>query len=180
MKKKLVGTLVAGIILFFWQFLSWSMLQLHQAEMQYTPKQDQIMEALNQLDLEEGHYMIPNVSSDATMEEEGEFQENQIGKPWATLSYHKAFQMNMGTNMLRGFLLNLFSAFLLVWILMKFRENNFMTSLLGSLAVGVIGYLTISYLHQVWMETDSTGYLIDTIVQWGLVGVWLGWWLNRK
>jgi hypothetical protein len=32
----------------------------------------------------------------------------------------------------------------------------------------------------VWMETDSTGYLVDTIAQWGLVGVWLGWWLNRK
>ncbi|MFK7775379.1 MAG: hypothetical protein AB8F94_24780 [Saprospiraceae bacterium] len=55
-----------------------------------------------------------------------------------------------------------------------------MTSLLASLAVGAIGYLTIPYLHQVWMETDSTGYLIDTVVAWGLVGAWLGWWLNRK
>ena len=82
--------------------------------------------------------------------------------------------------MIRGFLLDLFSAFLLVWVLMKFRENDFMTSVFTSLAIGTIGYLTIPYLHQVWMETDSTGYLVDTIAQWGLVGVWLGWWLNRK
>lgn len=180
MNKQLVGTLVAGLILFIWQFISWNVLQLHQSEMQYTPKQDQIMEALTQLDLEEGHYMIPTVADGASMEDQEKLMENMIGKPWATVSYHKAFEVNMGMNMTRGFLLDLVSAFLLVWILMKFRENNFMTSLLASLAVGAIGYLTIPYLHQVWMETDSTGYLIDTIVAWGLVGAWLGWWLNRN
>ena len=180
MNKQLVGTLVAGLILFIWQFISWNLLNLHQAEMQYTPKQDQIMEALNQLDLEEGHYMIPNFPNDASAEEQEESMKSMIGQPWATVSYHKAFEMNMGTSMARGFLLDLFSAFLLIWVLMKFRENNFMTSLLASLAIGAIGYLTIPYLHQVWMETDSTGYLIDAIVAWGLVGAWLGWWLNRK
>jgi len=180
MNKQLVGTLVAGLILFLWQFVSWNVLQFHRAEMEYTPKQDQIMEALVQLDLEDGHYMVPAVPDGATMEEEEELIESMIGKPWATLSYYKSFEMTMGMSMIRGFLLDLFSAFLLVWVLMKFRENDFMTSVFTSLAIGTIGYLTIPYLHQVWMETDSTGYLVDTIAQWGLVGVWLGWWLNRK
>lgn len=180
MNKQLIGTLVAGLILFIWQFISWNVMNLHQAEMQYTPKQDQIMEALTQLDLEEGHYFVPTVPPGASMEDQEKLMESMVGKPWATVSYHQAFEVNMGMNMTRGFLLDLVSAFLLIWVLMKFRENNFMTSLLASLAVGSIGYLTIPYLHQVWMETDSTGYLIDTIVQWGLVGAWLGWWLNRK
>lgn len=180
MNKQLVGTLVTGIILFMWQFISWNVLNLHQAEMQYTPKQDQIMEALSQLELENGHYMIPNFPKDTPMEEQEKLMESMNGQPWATVSYHKAFEVNMGMNMTRGFLLDLLSAFLLVWVLMKFRENDFMTSLLASLAVGTIGYLTIPYLHQVWMETNSTGYLIDTVVAWGLVGAWLGWWLNRK
>ena len=48
MNKQLVGTLVAGLILFLWQFVSWNVLQFHRAEMEYTPKQDQIMEALVQ------------------------------------------------------------------------------------------------------------------------------------
>ncbi len=180
MNKQLVGTLVAGLILFIWQFISWNVLKLHQSEMQYTPKQDQIMQTLSQLDLEDGHYMIPMVPDGASMDDEVKLRESMTGQPWATVSYHNAFEVNMGMNMMRGFLLDLLSAFLLVWILMKFRENDFMTSLLASLGVGVIGYLTISYLHQVWMETDSTGYLIDAIVAWGLVGSWLGWWLNRK
>lgn len=180
MNKQLIGTLVAGLILFIWQFISWNVMNLHQAEMQYTPKQDQIMEALTQLDLEEGHYFVPTVPPGSSMEDQEKLMESMVGKPWATVSYHQAFEVNMGMNMTRGFLLDLVSAFLLIWVLMKFRENNFMTSLLASLAVGSIGYLTIPYLHQVWMETDSTGYLIDTVVQWGLVGAWLGWWLNRK
>ncbi|MFK7775378.1 MAG: hypothetical protein AB8F94_24775 [Saprospiraceae bacterium] len=91
MNKQLVGTLVAGVILFIWQFVSWNVLNLHQAEMAYTPKQDQIMEALSQLDLEEGHYMIPTVASDASMDEKEKLMESMIGKPWATVSYHKAF-----------------------------------------------------------------------------------------
>jgi len=72
MNKQLVGTLVAGLILFLWQFVSWNVLQFHRAEMEYTPKQDQIMEALVQIDLEDGHYMVPAVPDGATMEEEEE------------------------------------------------------------------------------------------------------------
>lgn len=97
--------------------------------MQYTPKQDQIMEALSQLDLEDGHYMIPSVPDGASMEEEEKLMESMMGKSWVTVSYYKALEVSMGVNMARGFLLDLFSAFLLVWVLMKFRENNFMTNL---------------------------------------------------
>jgi hypothetical protein len=47
-------------------------------------------------------------------------------------------------------------------------------------AVGIIGYLTIPYLNSVWFEGSSMGYLVDALVQWGLVGAWLGWWLPKK
>ncbi|NND31962.1 MAG: hypothetical protein HKN76_05175, partial [Saprospiraceae bacterium] len=57
---------------------------------------------------------------------------------------------------------------------------NMRTSIIASLAVGIIGYLTINYLNSIWYETGSWPELIDTLAQWGLVGVWLGWYLNRK
>ena len=50
---------------------------------------------------------------------------------------------------------------------------------MAALAVGFTGYLTIPYLNSVWFEASSIGSLIDTVAQWGLLGVWLGWWLNR-
>jgi len=46
--------------------------------------------------------------------------------------------------------------------------------------VGLIGYLTIPYLNSIWFETNSIGHLIDAFVSWGLVGIWLGWWLPRR
>jgi hypothetical protein len=46
--------------------------------------------------------------------------------------------------------------------------------------VGGIGYLTIPYLNSIWFDNNSMGYLIDWLVQWGVVGAWLGWWLTRK
>ena len=54
MKKLFVGALVGGLILFIWQFLSWSLLNIHLPEMQYTPAQDEILSALSEAGLEEG------------------------------------------------------------------------------------------------------------------------------
>jgi len=75
---------------------------------------------------------------------------------------------------------DLAAAFLLVWLLMNFRELNLKNAVLASLAVGGIAYLTIPYLNSIWYEGSTTGYIIDWIAQWGLVGVWLGWWLPRR
>ena len=178
MNKQLIGTLVGGLILFIWQFLSWGPLQVHGAEMEYTDKQDQVMQALNDAGLEEGSYFMPNVPPDKMAERE-EIMAEHLGKPWATIQYHKSLDMSMGMNMIRGFLIDLVSVFLLIWVLMKFEKNDFRTTLLAALAVGVIGYLTIPYLETVWFKVNNMGHLIDAVVGWGLVGSFLGWYLNR-
>ena len=178
-KQLVIGTLVGGLILFFWQFISFGLMNLHGAEMTYTPKQDQILEALNGLDLEEGTYMVPSVAPEK-MADRDALMEPYIGKPWAQVSYHKSLEMSMSMNLIRGLIIDLLSAFLLVWLLMKFEKRDFKTCVTASIVVGVIGYLTIPYLNTVWFKTSSIGYLIDAFVVWGLVGAWLGWWLNRE
>ena len=180
MKKQLIASLVGGLIIFIWQFLSWSILNIHGAEFQYTASQDKIMECLVQQNLEEGAYFIPQAPTGSTSQEEQAFMESSLGKPWATISYHKAMSMNMGMNMFRGFVVDVVAVFLLVWLLLKITNLNFNTPLLASLAVGAMGYLTIPYLNSIWFETNTIGYIIDTVVQWGLIGAWLGWWLNRE
>ena len=180
MKNQLIATAVAGILLFLWQFLSWSMLNVHGSEMQYTPNQDAILQALEQNLQEGGTYYIPQAAPDAAQAQQQEFYDSRAGKPWATVSYHASLNTNMGMNMARGLAVDLVAAFLLIWLLVKIPGLDFMTTLLASLAVGLIGYLTIPYLNNIWFETGSVGYLIDVFGQWGLVGLWLGWFLNRK
>ncbi|MCB0608890.1 MAG: hypothetical protein KDD12_14350 [Lewinella sp.] len=180
MRKQIIATVVGALILFIWQFLSWALVGVHQSEFRYTANQDPIMEALNQNLTEEGTYMIPGVPPGASSQDQSAMMEAAAGKPWATISYHKSMNTNMGLNMIRAFVIDLVSAWFLIWILMKFANLSVMTSVQASLFVGFIAYLTIPYLNSIWFEGNSIGYVIDAIVQWGLVGLWSGWWLTRK
>lgn len=170
MKKQLVATLVGGVILFLCQFLSWTILNIHADQFGYTANQDKILETLAQ-NLEEGSYMMPGLPANSSAEAHQALMESSAGKPWATVTYHKAMNNNMGMNMVRGLSIDLVSVFLLVWLLSKFASIDFQTVVLTSLAVGATGYLTIPYLNSIWFDSNSIGYLIDTLVQWGLTGV---------
>ena len=178
MSKRIIATLVGAVLLFIWQFLSWSLLNVHAAEQMYTPNQDRILEFLGG-QLEEGHYFLPTVPPGTSQEDAQAAMEAAAGQPWATISYHSAMENTMTMNLIRGFAIDLVSVFLLVWLLLNMAKLNFSTALLASLAIGIIGYLTIPYLGAIWFKTPSLGYLIDAVVGWGLVGVWLGWYLNR-
>lgn len=174
----IIGALVGGIILFIWQFFSWSVSGLHDSQMQYTANQDAVMEVLNE-NLEEGAYFLPTVPKGTNKQEAQEFMKESEGKPWATISYHESMENNMPVNMIRGFLVNFISIWLLCWILLKFGNLTFSNVVVTSLAVGLIGYLTINYINSIWFEGNTIADLIDTIVSWGLIGAWLGWWLRR-
>lgn len=176
MKKQLIASLVGAVILFLWQFLSWSLLNVHGSEFKYAANQDKVMEALTQ-NLQAGSYLMPQAPPGSSQEEQQKAMEN---KPWAMVSYHNPMNMSMGMNMFRGFVVDFVAIFLLVWLLLKSANLDFKTALLGSLAVGAIGYLTIPYLNSIWFESNTLGYVVDTVVQWGAVGAWLGWWLTKK
>lgn len=180
MKKQLIATLVGAIILFVWQFLSWAVLPVHHSEYGYTPNQDKILEALNQNLTEAGTYMIPGVPPGTPHEQAEAAMQSSIGKPWARVSYHKSFSTDMGMNMLRGFTVDLLAIFLMVWLLLQFAEISTGKAIRASLSVGIIAYLTIPYLNNIWFEEGSAGHLVDAIVPWALIGVWLGWWLPRR
>lgn len=179
MKKQLIGTLVAAVILFLWQFLSWAILPVHQDVYGYTPNQDKIIEALSQNLTAEGTFMLPMPPPGSTREQQEEIMKNAEGKPWAHVSYHKSMKTDMGMNMFRGFTIDLVAAFLLIWLLSQMQRQDLVTAIKTSLVVGLVAYLTIPYLNSIWFEGSSLGHLADAIVPWTLVGAWLGWWMNR-
>ncbi len=180
MKKAIIGGLIGGIVLFLWQFLSWAALNIHGSNMTHTPQQDKIMRALEESGLEEGQYLLPNLAPGYTAEEQEAYAKNMEGKAWAMIHYQKSWSNTMGMNMGRALVINILSAFMLCYLFLGDEKLTFMKVLTGSLMVGLISYLTLPYLNSIWFKTNSIPDLIDTIVQWGLVGVVLGWWLNRK
>ena len=69
MKKYLLFSLLGGLILFVYQFLSHAAIDLHKDFHQYTDKQDTITSFLQRLNLEEGSYMMPMYPEGLTQDE---------------------------------------------------------------------------------------------------------------
>jgi Phr family secreted Rap phosphatase inhibitor len=181
MKKLLIGAIIGGILVFGWQTLSWTMLHLHKNEMMQAKNQDSIINYLSSQLTEEGQYYIPRENDNASSKEMHEFQEKMAGKPWATVSYHKAFKMDMTMGMIRGILSAMISVFFVCWVLMKQSPTSFLTTFISCVLIGIAGYLFIPYAGHIWMQNYGTMQnLIDVFLSWGLCGIWLGWWLNKK
>lgn len=178
MKKILVGSLVGGLIIFIWQFLSFAALNLHHAAQQYTDKQDVIMSCLEQLP--EGGYFLPNLPKTATKQEQDQYMKDVEGKPWAMVQYHRSMDMNMGMNMTRGFVTDVLTVMLLCWIILRMRPLSFGRVFMASLFTGLIVFMNGIYIGHIWYQYfDTPIHLLDSIVSWGITGLWLGWWLPR-
>ena len=78
--KKLIGSLVGAILVFAWQFLSWTMLKLHEKEAKYTSGQDSVLTYLSSALKEDGIYMLPTVPPGTPESEAMEMGKKMDGK----------------------------------------------------------------------------------------------------
>ncbi len=181
MKKIIIGGIVGGILIFIWQSLSWMALDLHRPSQQYTAKQDTIMAALNAHLTETGGYLLPTIPKGASMEEWEKSDAKAKGKPWAQISYHKSFEMNMGKSMAMNIAGDILAAMLLCWIVTMFKAPAFGNVFATSLAVGVLAFLFEPFTTHAWYPIiDIAIYFVDALAAWGLAGIWFGWYLPKK
>ncbi len=184
MKKSIIGALVGGLLIFIWQTLSWTVLDLHRPSQDYTVKQDTIMNFLNSTLDKEGGYMMPTIPKGTSMEDANKAGEQQQGKPWAFIQYHKSYDITpnvMIMNMVRGLVSSMFMVWLLCWILGKWNKTSFTNILMACLFVGMITFIYEPYNTYIWYKIfDIRAHLIDAIAGWGLCGIWLGWWMKRN
>ena len=183
MKKTIVASLVGALLIFIWQTLSWTVLDLHRPSQDYTPKQDTILAFLNATLEKEGGYYLPNTPAGTSMEEATKLGEQMNGKPWASIQYHKALKMDNNTmfmNMARGFVVNIIIVWMICWLIAKMKTPSFPTILITNIFIGSIVFINVPYTGFIWYETfDLMAHLTDALVSFGLCGAWLGWWLRR-
>jgi len=183
MKNWIIAALVGGIIIFLWQFFSWTVSGIHEGAQRYHPQQTEIMNALSSHFTEDGMYMLPTSAPGTSSDEmEKQYKEMQ-GKPFATVTYIKSFKSDMTMQMIRGFLIDVALVLLLIYILTRNGTPNMLRIISGSIAVGLFTWIWGPYTNHNWFQMPwpaIKGHLIDAIVAWALVGLWVGWYLNRK
>ena len=186
MKNIAIGAVVAAIIVFAFQSLSWMALPIHKNTLKFTPNQEAIMSALTANLTEDAVYAFPHPDMDnTTPEQQQAIHEAAIGKPWAIISYHKSMSGEMGGMMLRGFLLNFVAAFILAYFMWTMRDKltGFGSKLTFALAFAVFTIFQSSLMMANWWETPwhyLSGEIIDQVLGWALAGSWLAWWLGRR
>jgi hypothetical protein len=173
MNKKLVyRTLLAGLIVFVWQFASWAASPLHQSSQNHTPKQDSIMLFLNQLNLAEGGYFMPMPKPGSSPEEYEKFANESAGKPWAQLIYHKNNRNDMSLNMLRGLFVDFLLVLILFGLLDKIPAISIAQGVLYSCSIGLIGFIYEPYTHYIWYQQPGIwSYFLDALVPYALIGL---------
>ena len=180
MKRIIIGGIVGGIIIFICQTLSWTILDLHRPANQYTAKQDEIINFLNNQFTEDGSFLVPATPPGSSNEVMEQHMKESLGKPWAVIAYHKRNDANMGMNIFRGLLVDILMVGCFCWILSRFGNPRFSNVFIASLLAGFIVFLNVPYTVHIWFDTFDLGaYLIDSLAGWGQAGIWLGWWYGR-
>ena len=184
MKNVVIGSLVAAVIVFIYQAMSWMVLPIHENSMKYTADQDAILATLRSLP-EDGFYALPNLPPGSTQEQRGEFDKSMVGKSWAMIQYHKSYGGMMTMQMVYGFILNLFAALVIAYTMWK-CSDRFLS--FGSRFTFILGFVLFTILQSSlmmanWWETPwhyLSGEITDHVLGWLLGGVWLAWWMGRK
>ena len=181
MKKLVITSIVGGIIIFIWQTLSWTVLNLHHSSQEYTPKQDSIMAFLNEQFSEDGAYLLPNYPKGTSYEEMKKTMSSRDGKPWMQIQYHKALNVNMGANIATGMINDIIIVALLSWILMKMKGSGFGKIFMATLITGIIVFLNSPFTIHIWYpKADLSAHFWDAFISFGFCGLWLGWYLQPK
>ena len=175
MKRLLFSSLAGGLILFFWQFLSFAAVNLHRSAQQYTPHQDEILAKLAELDLEEGMYALGSPSPEEAADYNGPLGEQYIndhqGKPHAVLNYHHELDLTMTSNLIRSLVMNLLTAFALFWLLGQLPVTSCTGRIFASVCIGLIGFMFVPYSNFIWFKNpDIWAHLIDAIVPFSILG----------
>jgi hypothetical protein len=180
MMRNLIAAIVAGVLIMVWQTASHTFLELHAVQEKYTPKHAAILQVLTDSLDGDGMYFLPGVPPGTSMEEMQKMQEGMMGKPWAQINYHSSLQTDMTNNILRGLGTNIIMAFVLVWLLSKMSNLSFGSIFLAAVSIGFIGFCVHPYPGYIWYLTPGIRTeLIDSLVSFGLAGLWLGWYLPR-
>lgn len=182
----LIAALLGGLLVFFWGFVSHTLLPLGESGMEQPVDEDVVLAALKQgLPAKEGLYFVPTIDHDAYDDpaKVAAYSAKALAHPNAVVFYQPVGRDGMAMGPMLGVELatNVVSAGVLAWIL-ALLPAGFGRRVSVAVAAGVFGWLIISVPQWNWYRfpLDMTlAGLVTAVVGWGLAGAVMAWWLGR-
>lgn len=184
MKRNVLATLIATIILFVWQSLSWVVFSLHDDAYKYSPQQGEIISVLNSNLPEEGAYAIPGTKPGTSYKDMEEESKLHMGKPWAVIFYHNTFEGMSTSNMITGILLNLVAAMIAVSLLHmgSAYQKTFLIRMISVMLLPLFCIFQSILQNWNWWSFPwhfIKGDIMDLIIGWGLCAIFLAWYFGK-
>ena len=177
MMKLIISTLVGGVILFLWGWLSWTVLPLHEASMHNINNEEAVITAMDVNMDHQGVYVFPAMPTGADQAALEEWSQKYQRGPIGMIIYNPdGAEPMMLSQMIIGLILTFISVFIASWFLSRSTAvtSNYIArvSYFGMLGifVSVVAHLT----NWNWMGYPldyTTAWIFDTIIGWLITGL---------
>ena len=181
MKNIIVPSLLAAIAVFIWTALSWMLLGWHEVDMKGITSTDLAKQLQTEL-TEPGIYIYPGYSETGEALEMEEWQELRKAGPMVHFMVYDpaGAEWNMGTSMIKSFVINFISAFIAAVLLMMTLAQNpsFIRRTVFVMLLGLFAGFAVHFMNWNWWNV-ATGFtivnVIDLCVTWFIAGLVLAW-----
>lgn len=171
MKRVILGSLVAAVVIFFWGFLYWNVLPLRNAATLAAPDEQELMRELSALP-ESGTYQVPDPRNSGTEEEYG----SRLGQgPVAlVLLRREGGPLFDPMVLLKGFLHMLVTTFLIAIALRMARLPTFGSRFVLVLVLGLAAATFANLGEPIWFYQPWGYHILQAfydLTVWSLAGL---------
>jgi hypothetical protein len=191
MKKIMIGSLVGAVMVFIWNALSWTVLEVHHRSFKHFPAQDTVLTLLEQNMKGSGLYMLPMPDNRGVPRFNKEYHANMLkmeaeraGKPYAMIVYHKEGLSYEPMQYILGFLIQFMAVFAVAVLLAAAGPslNSFFMRwwivMLVAFVITLEGPITDHHWIKLpWHYIKVMAF--DKVVGWSLCAAWLAWYFKK-
>jgi hypothetical protein len=174
-RKILLWGVVAGVVLFFWGFVSHTVLPIGEAGFRTLPEDAPLLEFLAAKATEPGIYFYPRLDPKAGPEHMDEWQKRALGGPSGLIIHRPRGGMGMTPRLLLNELLsNVACGIIAAWFLAQLPGVSFGRRVGFVALLGVLAWLAVDFSQWNWYgfpAAYTVGAFVDQGVGFALMGV---------
>lgn len=181
MKKIIIPSLIAAIVVFIWMFISWTLIPWHDIDMK-TINDQALVEQMKASLSEPGIYLYPGEPEEATDTGMQKWKEQHKAGPLIHFMVYnpKGAEWDMAMPLIKSFLINFISAFIAAVLLMMTLTQNpgFLRKSVFVMLLGLFAGFVGPFVEWNWWSYPL-GYtivgVVDLCITWFLAGLVLAW-----